>query len=84
MARSESTKSEFRNPKQFQNDEMQNRCNIPNKKVRNRRFEFSSVLGLFGRRFVSDFEILILSLFGLRFVSDFVLRISDFEFDLLS
>jgi len=47
-------------------------------------FEFSSVLGLFGRHFVSDFEILILSLFGLRFVSDFVLRISDFEFDLLS
>lgn len=50
-----STKSEYRNTKQFQNDETQNRSNVPNKTVRSRHFEFSTGLGLFGRQFVSDF-----------------------------
>jgi hypothetical protein len=51
--------------------------------IRIARFGFSSVWGLFGRQFVSDFEILILSLFGLRFVSNFVLRISDLRLEKL-
>jgi hypothetical protein len=36
-----STKSEYRNSKQFQNDERQNKYNVPNRRDRNRRFEFS-------------------------------------------
>src|SRR5262249_1346663 len=58
--RNRSTKSEYRNSKQFLNDERQNELNVANRSDRNRCFEFSE-LSIYWLWFVSDFDIRISS-----------------------
>jgi hypothetical protein len=54
MDEKESTKSEARNPKQFQ---MTKTSKFQTNSIRIRGFEYSPILDLFGLLFVSDFDI---------------------------
>jgi len=73
------SKHEIRNSKQFLNDERQNEFNVPNRRDRSRRFEFSAFriylaaicFGFSASDFGFSFS---------RFVSDFVIQILGFAF----
>jgi len=68
-------KLEIRNSKQFLNDERQNEFNVPNRKDRNQRFEFSE-FRIYLAAIVSD---LVLRISGLAFFDLSPISILEFR-----
>ena len=73
-------KLEIRNSKQFLNDERQNEFNVPNKRDRNQRFEFSE-FRIYLAAICFGF---VLRISGLAFVDFFRISILDFRIHTLS